>query len=147
VRVLGLNPLKGCVCFAEADGPPFSVVDRGRLMFDGDAASGLVTLSDDIKVLLESARSQPIDKIVICGRSTFSSSPEAIKGEGICELVACKLGIAIETVSPQRLKKVLGGDGKWQDLVARKLNPAKSEKYWAQGIDGAFAAAFSGFAP
>lgn len=147
MRVVGLNPLKGCVYYSEAEGPPFAILDRNRIMFDGDAPAGLVTLAEALKAFFEAARDHGIDKVTICDRSTYSSSAEAIKGQAIVEVVACQLGCEVSVVSPQRLKKVLGGNGKWQDLAAEKLNPAKSEQYWSQGMNGAFAAAFAGFAP
>jgi hypothetical protein len=146
MRVIGVNPLKGCIYYAEADGSPFSVVDRNRIIFE-DSPTGLVTLADELKALFESARDQEVAKVLICGRSTFSSSAEAIKGEAVVELVACRKSLEVVTVSPHRLKKVLGGDDTWQNLAAMKLNGSKKEPYWSQGMNGAFAAAFSGCVP
>src|SRR6266478_4691540 len=112
VRVIGFNPLKGCVYYAEAEGPPFAVVDRNRILFDGDAPSGLVTLADELKALFEGAREHPIDRVIVCGRSTFSSSADAIKGEAVVEMVACQKGLVVATVSSHRLKRDLGGKDK-----------------------------------
>ena len=54
----GFNPLKSCVYYAEADAPPFTIVDRSRIMFD-DSPSGLVTLADELKALFNQDRGKP----------------------------------------------------------------------------------------
>jgi hypothetical protein len=60
---------------------------------------------------------------------------EAIKGEALVELVACQKGLKVMTVSPHRLKKVLGGADTWQKLEnaaqneLQRWNQLKRRKY------------------
>ncbi len=89
----------------------------------------------------------PICKVAIlkCNTGRFSASGEALKAEGIAELLVQQSGYNIEYVTTRRLSGMLCCDefDNWEAAARAKFDPEKKITYFSSGFNGAISAAFA----
>ena len=146
-KTLGINCTASTVFFAETTGQAasFQILDCKRLEFAFDTTADLMALHHAIRTVLETAKNNGVSRLAIlkCSSGIHGSSIEAIKAEGVTELIASQLELDFSRIAPQSLPSVLGcakGE-KWQLKAKALFNPNGSIKYWA-GTDSAVAAAY-----
>ncbi|WP_437981680.1 hypothetical protein [Sorangium sp. So ce117] len=146
-KILGINCTSAAVFFAETTNreADFRVLDCNRLNFSLDTVTDMLALEHATRTVLETAKNNGTAKIAIlkCFSGPHGSSVEAIKAEGVVELIASQLEIEFMRVAPQSLPSALGcakGE-KWQQKAKDLFNPDKVWKHWA-GTDGAVSAAY-----
>ncbi len=145
---IGVNATKDAVFFAETHGcgQQFVVASIRRIKFQLQAANDLNDLLHNISTVLDhDVQDAPVSVAILkCSGGQYGSSVEAIKAEAIAELAAVQKGLTVTGVAPQSLKKALGciAGQKWQDRSKQIFNVDGQHSYWAQGANGAVAAAF-----
>ena len=85
----------------------------------------------NVHPVLDAARARRIkrDIILACASGRYKAANAAVKAEAVVELASAELGLEIEHVTPQSLKKALAPAAKesWQDRAEALFNPAGGE--------------------
>jgi hypothetical protein len=151
MKVLGVSvesdSQKGdCVCMAlcESTDTGFEFSEPQRMAFSPPKWR---ELHDSLTAYFSARRdSSGVEVIGLLKRSSgkYSAAPETYKAEGLVELVGQQLGLPIEYVTPHSLKKALACDAAttWQKRAREIFNGDRKIKHFADGIDGAIAAAY-----
>jgi hypothetical protein len=152
-KILGINCTADNIFTALTSGESaqFEVVSTDRLAFSIETDEGIRDLHRTLHTVLSAAKNHGITEIVVlkCSSGPRGSSIEAIKAEGIVELVATsELMLKLKRVAPQGLPSTLKctPGQKWQARAKQLFNPNGEIKYW-NGIDGAVAAAYKAAKP
>lgn len=145
--IFGINATKDAIFVAETQGTggEFSVTKVRRIKFEIDKASDLADLLQNVSTVLDHPHASATSVAILkCFGGQFGSSVEAIKAEAIAELAAVQKGLLVNEIAPQSLKKALGCSAgeKWQLRAKLMFNDNGQHSYWAQGANGAVAAAF-----
>jgi Holliday junction resolvasome RuvABC endonuclease subunit len=144
---MGVNATKGAVFLAKSVyvNDEFLVTDEFRIQHAFSSPGDLLELMNSLKTTFEEMQPEE-DKVAIlkCSGGQYGSSVQAIKAETIAELVAIQKDVEVIEIAPQSLKKVLGcGKDHWRKAAQAIFNKDGKHKYWTQGMDGAFCAAYA----
>lgn len=101
--------------------------------------------------VLDAARARGIKRVVIlaCASGRYKAANAAVKAEAVVELASAELGLAIEHITPQSLKKALAckANESWQDRAEALFDPAGAIDRWTAGMNGAVSAAYKATMP
>jgi Holliday junction resolvasome RuvABC endonuclease subunit len=141
-----VNATKGAVFLVqtERNGGEFVVKEELRIQHAFSSAADLLELMKSLMTTFELL--QPEDRVAIlkCSGGQYGSSVQAIKAETIAELAAVQKDVEVIEIAPQSLKKALGcGGDHWRKAAHEMFNKDGKHKYWKQGMDGAFCAAYA----
>ncbi len=154
MAVLGVNCKKQVIFVVHARW------SKGRVKFE--AARAIATTIRDprdvfdviyarVHPVLDAARAKGIKRVVIlaCASGRYKAANAAVKAEAVVELASAELGLAIEHITPQSLKKALACAAKesWQDRAEELFNPTGAIDHWSAGMNGAAAAAYKATMP
>jgi Holliday junction resolvasome RuvABC endonuclease subunit len=144
--IVGINATKGAVFVVQGnqDGAEFAVTEELRLQYAFSSARNLLDLMNSLNTIFE--RLGPGDQVAIlkCSAGQYGSSVQAIKAETVAELAAVQKEIKVLEIAPQSLKKIFDCPGKdWRKAAQEMFNSEGLHKYWAQGMNGAFSAAYA----
>ena len=146
-KTLGINCTSATIFFAETTNreAAFKIINCNHLDFAIETVTDMLALHHAVRTVLETASNNGVTRIAIlkCSSGLRGSSVEAIKAEGIVELIASQLELDFVRVAPQSLPSALGcakGE-KWPQKAKALFNPDKSWKHW-NGTDGAVSAAY-----
>jgi hypothetical protein len=146
--IIGISTTKTAVVLAETRGAAaeFLITSLRPIPFQVGAGADLVALLHQLSALFDRYRQRAgvVLALLKCSAGRFSSGLEAIKAEAMIELAATQHGLGIVKVSPQSLKRALGGapEQKWRDRALQLFNRDGKRRHWSRGAAGAVAVAF-----
>jgi hypothetical protein len=146
--ILGISTTKSTILVAETQGGRdyFTITRLKAVPFAVLTGEDLADLLRTLRTLLtpKSKDPAPVIALLKCSSGRFGSCLEAIKGEAMVELAATQLGLRLTKITPQSLKKTLGGAPaqKWRDRAAELFNPDDKRLHWSKAAAGAVSAAF-----
>jgi hypothetical protein len=145
--IIGINATKDAVYIAETSGDAatFQLEKITRFRIELASASDLAELLKNLKTLFSSVGDDKADIAVLCCSSgRYGSSVEAVKAEAIAQLAAHDTGLNVVPIKPQSLKSALGcaAGQTWQARSKEPMNATAIHKHWADGANGAAAAAY-----
>ncbi len=146
--ILGISTTKSAIIIAETQGGRdyFTITKLKPIPFAVLTGDDLAELLQTLLTLFtpKGKGADPVIALLKCSSGRFGSCLEAIKGEAMVELAATQLGLRLLKITPQSLKKTLGGAPaqKWRDRAAELFNPEGKNSHWSKGAAGAVSAAF-----
>ncbi len=149
MAVLGINCKKHVIFVAKARWTKGSVkIETPRAIAAAicDPRDVFDVVYARVHPVLDAARARGIKRVAIlaCASGRYKAANAAVKAEAVVELASAELGLAIEHITPQSLKKALACAAKesWQDRAEALFNPTGAIDHWSAGMNGAVAAAY-----